>query len=85
VRRTEILDARLDLTLGDMIPEEERVVTISHGGYAKTQPLRTRPSAVAVKASRRPASRMRTTSSTCWSPTATPRCCCSPARARCTG
>ncbi|WP_426203092.1 DNA gyrase subunit A [Pseudomonas sp. TWP3-1] len=39
VRRTEILDARLDLTLGDMIPEEERVVTISNGGYAKTQPL----------------------------------------------
>ncbi len=38
-RRTEILDSRLDLTLGDMIPEEERVVTISHGGYAKTQPL----------------------------------------------
>ena len=39
VRRTQILDARLDLTLGDMIPEEERVVTISHSGYAKTQPL----------------------------------------------
>ena len=39
VRRTEILDARHDLSLGDMIPEEERVVTISHGGYAKTQPL----------------------------------------------
>ena len=39
VRRTEILDARLDLTLGDLITEEERVVTISHGGYAKTQPL----------------------------------------------
>ncbi|MFF7708226.1 DNA gyrase subunit A [Pseudomonas sp. NPDC007930] len=39
VRRTEIIDARLDLTLGDMIPEEDRVVTISHGGYAKTQPL----------------------------------------------
>ncbi|TBV08251.1 DNA gyrase subunit A [Phytopseudomonas dryadis] len=38
-RRTEILDSRLDLTLGDMIPEEERVVTISHSGYAKTQPL----------------------------------------------
>ncbi|UFH48268.1 DNA gyrase subunit A [Pseudomonas sp. KNUC1026] len=41
VRRTEIIDARLDLTLGDMIPEEDRVVTISHGGYAKTQPLAT--------------------------------------------
>jgi len=38
-RRTEILDTRLDLTLGDLITEEERVVTISHGGYAKTQPL----------------------------------------------
>ncbi|MFP3409958.1 DNA gyrase C-terminal beta-propeller domain-containing protein, partial [Pseudomonas sp. SIMBA_065] len=39
VRRTEILNASLDLNYGDMIPEEERVVTISHGGYAKTQPL----------------------------------------------
>jgi DNA gyrase subunit A len=39
VRRTEILDARLDLTLGDLITEEERVVTISHTGYAKSQPL----------------------------------------------
>jgi len=38
-RRTEILDARLDLTLADLITEEERVVTISHGGYAKSQPL----------------------------------------------
>jgi len=38
-RRTEILDARLDLTLGDLITEEDRVVTISHGGYAKSQPL----------------------------------------------
>ena len=39
VRRTEILNASHDLNYGDMIPEEERVVTISHGGYAKTQPL----------------------------------------------
>ncbi|WP_079202466.1 DNA gyrase subunit A [Pseudomonas sp. CC6-YY-74] len=38
-RRTEILDARLDLTLGDLITEEDRVVTISHTGYAKSQPL----------------------------------------------
>ncbi|MGH8355196.1 MAG: DNA gyrase subunit A, partial [Pseudomonas sp.] len=38
-RRTEILDTRLDLTLGDLITEEDRVVTISHGGYAKSQPL----------------------------------------------
>ena len=38
-RRTEILDNRLDLTLADLITEEERVVTISHTGYAKSQPL----------------------------------------------
>ena len=38
-RRTEILDTRLDLTLADLITEEERVVTISHTGYAKSQPL----------------------------------------------
>ncbi|QAX82021.1 DNA gyrase subunit A [Candidatus Pseudomonas adelgestsugas] len=39
IRRTEILDTCLDLTMGDMIQEEERVVTISNSGYAKTQPL----------------------------------------------
>jgi len=38
-RRTEIFDARLDLTLADLITQEDRVVTISHGGYAKSQPL----------------------------------------------
>jgi DNA gyrase subunit A len=38
-RRTEILDNLLALTLADLITEEERVVTISHGGYAKSQPL----------------------------------------------
>jgi len=38
-RRTEIVESQLDLTVEDLITEEERVVTISHGGYAKTQPL----------------------------------------------
>jgi len=38
-RKTEIVDSRRDLTIADLIPEEDRVVTISHGGYAKTQPL----------------------------------------------
>jgi DNA gyrase subunit A len=38
-RRTEIVASQLDLTHEDLIPEEERVVTISHGGYAKSQPL----------------------------------------------
>lgn len=38
-RRTEIQESTLDLTEEDLIPEEDRVVTISHLGYAKTQPL----------------------------------------------
>ncbi|MCK5881909.1 MAG: DNA gyrase subunit A, partial [Sinobacterium sp.] len=38
-RRTEIIASQMDLTVEDLITEEDRVVTISHGGYAKTQPL----------------------------------------------
>ena len=38
-RRTEIIDQKLDLTLEDMIAEEDLVVTLSHEGYAKSQPL----------------------------------------------
>jgi len=36
-RRTEILATRLDLSLEDLITEEDVVVTLSHGGYAKSQ------------------------------------------------
>src|SRR5690606_36692265 len=38
-RRTEIVASTLDLTTEDLIAEEDRVVTISHGGSAKSQPL----------------------------------------------
>ena len=38
-RRTEILSSQLDLTDEDLIAEEDLVVTVSHRGYAKTQPL----------------------------------------------
>ncbi|MFT3930812.1 MAG: DNA gyrase subunit A [Spongiibacteraceae bacterium] len=38
-RRTEITTSQLDLSIEDLIAEEDRVVTISHGGYAKTQPV----------------------------------------------
>lgn len=38
-RRTQIVASQVDLTIADLITEEERVVTISHGGYAKSQPL----------------------------------------------
>ena len=38
-RRSEIIESTRDLTAEDLITEEDRVVTISHGGYAKTQSL----------------------------------------------
>ncbi len=38
-RRTEILDVHLDLTLEDLITEEDVVVTLSHAGYAKAQSM----------------------------------------------
>src|SRR5690554_5770481 len=38
-RRTEIQASMQDLTTADLITEEDMVVTISHAGYAKTQPL----------------------------------------------
>ncbi|MCK2046520.1 DNA gyrase subunit A [Chromohalobacter moromii] len=38
-RKTEIQASHLDLTIEDLINEEDMVVTISRSGYAKTQPL----------------------------------------------
>jgi len=35
-RRTEIIDRTADLTLEDMIVEEDMVVTVTHGGYIKS-------------------------------------------------
>ncbi|WP_241087352.1 DNA gyrase subunit A [Candidatus Vondammii sp. HM_W22] len=40
-RRTEIIEDHLDLTLEDLITEEDVVVTLSHAGYAKSQTLDT--------------------------------------------
>ncbi len=38
-RRTEIIEDRLSLSMEDLITEEDVVVTLSHAGYAKSQPL----------------------------------------------
>jgi DNA gyrase subunit A len=38
-RRTEILVDQLDLSMEDLVTEEDVVVTLSHSGYAKSQPL----------------------------------------------
>jgi DNA gyrase subunit A len=38
-RRTEIISNHEDLTIEDLISPEDVVVTLSHGGYAKAQPV----------------------------------------------
>jgi DNA gyrase subunit A len=38
-RRTEIVETHSSLAMEDLIPEEDVVVTFSHQGYAKAQPL----------------------------------------------
>ena len=38
-RKTDIQDSVSDLSVGDLITPEDRVVTLSHEGYAKSQPL----------------------------------------------
>ena len=38
-RRSEIRESEIDLCLEDLIAEEDVVVTLSHAGYAKAQPL----------------------------------------------
>jgi DNA gyrase subunit A len=38
-RRTEIIHTHSDLTLEDLIEPQDMVVTLSHGGYAKSQPV----------------------------------------------
>ena len=38
-RRTEIIEGEIDYSMEDLIPEEDLVVTISHDGYAKSQPV----------------------------------------------
>ncbi|MEO0578486.1 MAG: DNA gyrase C-terminal beta-propeller domain-containing protein, partial [Pseudomonadota bacterium] len=40
-RRTEIVQDHSDLTHEDLIPEEDVLVTLSHGGYAKAQAIDT--------------------------------------------
>ena len=59
-RRTEILDKHLDLSLEDLITEEDVVVTLSHAGYAKSRTwIATGRSAGAGKVNLQPGSRKR--------------------------
>jgi DNA gyrase subunit A len=38
-RRTEIIEGESDFSMEDLLPEEDVVVTVSHEGYAKIQPV----------------------------------------------
>lgn len=38
-RRTEIVEGQVDFSMHHLIPEAEVVVTVSHAGYAKSQPV----------------------------------------------
>ncbi len=38
-RKTVITESEEDLSIEDLIPEEDRVITLSHEGYIKTQPV----------------------------------------------
>jgi len=40
-RKTEIVQTQKDLSMEDLITEEDVVVTLSHAGYAKSQPINT--------------------------------------------
>jgi DNA gyrase subunit A len=40
-RRTEIIEDHLNLSMEDLITEEDVIVTLSHEGYAKSQPVET--------------------------------------------
>jgi DNA gyrase subunit A len=40
-RRTEIIESEGDVCIEDLVPEEDVVVTLSHEGYVKTQPVTT--------------------------------------------
>ena len=38
-RKTVIIESEEDLSIEDLIPQEDRVITLSHEGYIKTQPV----------------------------------------------
>jgi len=85
-RRTEINRDHLDLTTEDLIEPQDVVVTLSHAGYAKSQPLTEYQTqrrggrgktATAVKDE--------DSSRSCSSPIRTTPCCAFPTAARCTG
>jgi DNA gyrase subunit A len=85
-RRSEIILQTHELSIEDLITPQDMVVTLSHGGYIKAQPLADyRAQRVAGAASRRRRSRTRISSITCSWPIPTTTSCASPTAAAATG
>src|SRR5476651_1812508 len=85
-RRTEITANTSDINIEDLINQEDVVVTLSHQGYVKYQPLTDyEAQRRGGKANRRRASRKKTLLTACWWPTPMTPFCCSPAAVDCIG
>src|SRR6185369_13637892 len=71
-RRSEIITVAEDISLEDLIAPQDMVVTFSHGGYVKSQPLADyRAQRRGGRAARRPRPRTTISSSACSSRTPT--------------
>ena len=65
-RLTEIVSSQLDLSIEDLINVEDMVVTVSHQGYAKTQPVSDyQAQRRGGRGARRPRSKTKTSSNIC--------------------
>jgi DNA gyrase/topoisomerase IV subunit A len=86
-RRSEIVVNQIDLTLEDLITEEDVVVTLSHTRVCEIPADRCLPGTAPrwARARRRPRPRTRISSTLSGSPTRTTPCCASPVAARSTG
>ena len=75
-RRTEIVDDEGEIAVEELIADEDMVVTLSHAGYVKRNPLSRVPRAEARRPRRAPAPRPRTKTSSpsCSSPRRTTTC-----------
>ena len=85
-RRSQIELNASEIDVEDLITPQDMVVTLSNSGYIKSQPLSEyRAQRRVAGASRRPARRTTTGSTSCSLPTRTTPFCASPTGAGCTG
>ncbi len=85
-RKSRIIPDEGELSLEDLIADDELIITVSATGYVKSVPASTyAPRAGVVVGSRPPRSGMTTWSATWSTPPPTPTCCSSPTRVWSTG